>query len=377
MKRILILGRTNAVYRTAIVTKKLMDLKQDFSVTVINPDFFSSRKNLWTHAIGVIVYHFSALAAVFLSDIVYVTPMSHINPRCYPFAKLAKLLRKKLVFDFYFSGFETYVIDRKKVLAGSAQARNLKLQDEFAIRYGQPCIFLNKAEKDYYTELIHVKEGAATSTFLPLIAPDRNGDIKEGRTAFDRNSGPAVIAWWGRLGNPIHGIEMILDCAVELLNEGYPVEFHLFPAGSEEDIRALSAGITRRNLTACVFTDLSKNFSNGSLESFLKERADIALGQFGDTDKGRTVFPNKIMDAMSLALPCVTAPSAAMQELLTTDEIIYIGSRTPAALASAIKAALQQPETTRETGRKGYQALQNRFSQKAFEDRVGAIFMES
>jgi glycosyltransferase involved in cell wall biosynthesis len=116
-----------------------------------------------------------------------------------------------------------------------------------------------------------------------------------------------------------------------------------------------------------------KNFADGSLETFLAERCDIALGTFGDTLRAGTVMVNKIIEAVSMGIPVLCRRTKALSEYFTDNVNIFFAERDPERIADKIIDLSSKKELMSEVGRNSAQVYTTYFSRKSFIGKISNI----
>ena len=359
MKKVLLFGPPAVSYRPGAIVKYLTDRPESFHVFSFHDRYFSSMR----FGLRPIVVVLLSLLAVSSADIIVISSIKHTTTYSRIVMKLASLLGKRVVIDFYISSYETQVLDRGSFDTKSRVAKNLALYDRQAIKLGNPTIFLNQSEMIYYCGLLGVQIADVNPFILPLVVPER--PISK-RPYFRGEVSFPTIVWWGRMGNPIHGFDVIID-AVRILEErGFRANYGFFGAPGEHfDSAKLSAeGICC--LENVIFSD-KYSFNNGLLTEFLTEKADIALGTFGLTDKAKNVLTNKVLDASSLGLPCITQSSEGLSEYFKNEENILLCKCDAESLANRIIEVSQRREEIDRIAANALNIAKNKFSPDQFE----------
>ncbi len=105
---------------------------------------------------------------------------------------------------------------------------------------------------------------------------------------------------------------------------------------------------------------------NKSFEQVVSQyrQADIfILASRIDSDGDRDGLPNVLMEAMSLALPCIGSNISGIPEIIEHQvNGILVPSEDVNALAEAITALIQSPELRLKLGKQGHQIVTNHFS---------------
>lgn len=102
--------------------------------------------------------------------------------------------------------------------------------------------------------------------------------------------------------------------------------------------------------------------------------AGCALGIFGTTPKAERVIPNKAFQALASAAPLVTADTPAARELLVDGKsALLVPPGEPAALASAVRALAEDPDSSRRIAAGGRAAYEHHASEAVLGARWRGI----
>lgn len=259
----------------------------------------------------------------------FVLPMNFSLVTCFELF-LARLFKKKVIVDYYIGCYDSLVNDRKLVGSDSFKARWLLFKDRYILKSGTKVIFLNNAESKFYQGVAGVNIPASKVTILPLCVDYRKEMFAKSRCRND--DGDFNVCWWGTY-IPLHGLDKVID-AFRLIEDS-SIKLHIF---GNSDVASIpyQEKIDSWGLQERVFIRNDVTFNNGELGRVLIEECDLALGNFGDSEKAKTVLVNKVVDALSLSVPCLTQQTMASVEFLTDNESIKYCQATPADIASAI-----------------------------------------
>ncbi len=178
-KRLYIIGNLMGSSRARLLLDFVAGSNK-YSFSYDDADFFKANdKNILKK---IFLFLFSSLNSIssffkfLLADIVYILPMGKIS---YFKLKLANLMNKKIVSEFYISQYDTYVNDKKRVDKNSKNALKLKKFDQDIIDLSNDVIFLNNSEKNYYLDVIERKKTKTKIHLIPLAtASKKNCTIK-------------------------------------------------------------------------------------------------------------------------------------------------------------------------------------------------------
>ena len=93
--------------------------------------------------------------------------------------------------------------------------------------------------------------------------------------------------------------------------------------------------IKQINHNGNIFVRNDFNFKNKKLENFLINKCDLALGNFGNSQKALYVLPNKVIEATSLKIPIITGESIGPLEFFN-EESMFFSKNNPTYLKDTI-----------------------------------------
>jgi glycosyltransferase involved in cell wall biosynthesis len=230
------------------------------------------------------------------------------------FARFLKLIKNRdaiLIFDIFFSLYDTLVNDRKligdasfiskavhRLEKSSLQASDIVLVD--TITHG------NTIAEEYGIGKNKLKRIFVGSSFGPPHSP----------IEIDTQPVDFKVLFIGTY-IPLHGIDVILKAAGKL--------------GPDKDIRFVLVGKGQlRNEMEMLARNLElKNvdFEDWVPTSQLAEKIrsfDLSLGIFGTTKKARSVIPIKVFDICAAGMPVVSADTPAMREAFVHRESAFM-----------------------------------------------------
>lgn len=283
---------------------------------------------------------------------------------------LARLFKKKVIVDYYISNFDSQVNDRKLVKQGSLMARWLLCKDRYILKSAAKVIFLNNAESSFYQKIAGINIPTSKIAILPLCIDYRKEMFAKNRQREDKSH--FNVCWWGTY-IPLHGLGKIIDAFTII--EDSSIKLHIFGNSDVASVpyqdKVDSLGLQER-----VFIRNNVTFSNGMLGDFLINECDLALGNFGDSEKAKTVLVNKIVDALSLSVPCLTQQTMASVEFLTDNESIKYCQATPADIASAIIDLKRNPLLLDNIRLHAMSRYLDVFSPEIFRERIINILID-
>ncbi|PSU61268.1 glycosyltransferase, partial [Photobacterium phosphoreum] len=214
---------------------------------------------------------------------------------------IARLLGKKIIYEYYISRYDTNVKDKKLYKSKNYKAKYDLFLDKSLTKLATKIICLNNAEYDYYKDFMCDSSNSKLE-IIPLVI-----DLTE---SFPKNEVDISIVkycWWGTY-LPLHGLDKIIKAFYKSNNQNSLL--YIF-GDSDEKAKEYIELVSELGLENKVFFNHSYTFNNKKLPDFLVDNFVVALGNFGDSAKAKTVLVNKIVDAASLSLPILTSESKA------------------------------------------------------------------
>lgn len=279
---------------------------------------------------------------------------------------IARLLGVKVMVDFYISEFDSVVNDLPALEKRSLTARRALRTDRALIKYGSQIIFLNESEKNYYLEVLQMEKYAHKARIIPLCI-DYIPALDQPSKARDRDI--LQVCWWGSY-LPLHGLEKIIH-AFALLG---PSIARLTIFGNSD-----GAGIAYQRLIdelkICEFVELRNDltFKDGDLAAYLMEHCDLALGNFGDSLKARTVLANKVVDAAAMRIPCLTMNTAGRSELFRYGSQLVADSRPEEIAKKIADFSMGKEKDVANIARSAFQDYLKTFSPDRFRHNVASL----
>lgn len=297
---------------------------------------------------------------ILLSSHIVILPMNSNVVSFFDFL-LGKLLKKNIITDYYISEYDTLINDRKILADNSFKAKWVLFKDRVFLKKSNAVIFLNESESFYYQNVAGVNVDVSKIHIIPLCV-----DYKK-ETFFKENYQEEKkefnVCWWGTY-IPLHGLENLIQAFFHIKNEN--VKLYLF-GDSEEKSKSYRKMIEENGLSDRITIINNCSFANGKLANFLSENCDLAIGNFGSSEKAKTVLVNKLVDALSLGLPCLTMRTKATSELLTQNEGIILTDPDPKSIAQNIVHTVNNRVDLARIGNEGKKKYLDTFSPDAFK----------
>lgn len=300
-----------------------------------------------------------------LADVVYLLPMGRLNPLE---VLCVRLFRIKVVGEFYVSRYDTYVNDRKTMARESKEAQAELLKDQHLIDISNHVVFLNASERTYYLRIIGREEKDVASSVIPLVTNRKKRALIP---YVHENEATMVLCWWGTF-IPLHGLDKIVRAASILHEKNLDFKLYLFGT-SDEKSKPYQKMIDDSGLGEYIFIDNSKRFADQSLTDFLAQYCDIAFGNFGDSEKARTVMVNKVVEAASMGLPVISQRTSALEEFFMDGESIFFSESTPEKIAEKVIQLSKDKPGLGKVAQSGSDVFESHFTKEAYLKGVVSI----
>lgn len=367
-KRVYIIGNLTGSTRARLLLD-FVSGSNKYSFSYDDTHFFKvNSKNLLKKAFLLLPNFLNSLSSFskfLISDIIFILPMGKIS---YLKLKLAKLMNKKVVTEFYISKYDTYVNDKKRVDKNSKNALALKKFDQNIIDLSSDLIFLNNSEKEYYLDVV---QRSNTTTKIHLIPLATESKMIAQLNYANLKTKKLILCWWGSY-IPLHGLDKIIESAKYLKQSDISFEYHLFGTADKKAI-AYQKMIDELELNDVVKIDNTKTFADKSLDKFLIENCDIAFGNFGDSEKAKVVMVNKAVEAVSMKIPVLSQKTKALGEYFENEETMFFCEPSPEEIAKNIFKISNNPELIKSVSKKGFSLYQKRFSKEAYIEDIQKI----
>src|SRR3990167_3435431 len=273
---------------------------------------------------------------------------------------LAKLTRKKIVFDSFMSAYDSMILDRQAYHKYSRQAAkyffldwlSFILSDKILLdadAYGQYCDKTFKIRKSKFRRLF---VGSDDNIFYPR--PQK----KETKNFLVHFHGNYL---------PLQGIPFIIKAAKLLENENIEIDM-VGPLSTYGEAIKLSEALKIKNIN---FIDFVPYAALGELMA----RADICLGKFGVTDKALRCSAFKVVEACAMGKALITGDTPAMREIFVDREnCLFCRMKDEKDLAEKIMELKNNSELREKIAKNSYQTYLNYFTPKAIGSEFKQIF---
>lgn len=324
MIRVYILGESRGVYRVQSLIKLIVDNRKKYKI-YYDSIFYCSCLLRYLKSIFINPF------VILRSNVVYVCTLN-VDLNIFYELFWAKLLRKKIIVDFYVSVYDTVVLDRKWFKEGSFLAKLAIICDKLFLKMGNELLFLTDTERKHYLSLAGVSEQNIRWRIVPIGVEER---IKTNASFVKGEKETLNVCWWGTY-IPLHGLDVLMKAAQILKKENLPIRWYFFGNDPKKGKTYLQM-IQDLGIEDICFLSDEYTFSNGRLQQFLEENCDIALGPFGSSLKSRKVLSNKYLEACSMKCCVLTGQSEAVDEYFGKEKkSVFLSERTPQAVAEKI-----------------------------------------
>jgi len=260
---------------------------------------------------------------------------------------LAKIFKKKLIFDPFISLYDTAVFDRREIDEKSLKAKYFYYLDKWSCMLADIVIVDTNEHAKYFHNEFNVASnkinivyiGASDSVFYPRERKKQNNKF--------------IVEFHGTF-IPLQGVQYIVQAAKILEKED--VFFEIIGKGQTyNQVLELSKRLNVNNISFIGWVNYE------SIPEYIA-RADICLGIFGDTDKARRVIPNKAFEILAMKKPLVTGDSPAVREVLTNKEnVLLCEMANPESLAEVILTLKKDDVLRNKIAENGYRLYKTQF----------------
>jgi glycosyltransferase involved in cell wall biosynthesis len=292
-------------------------------------------------------------------DAVVVGYLGHVD--IFFLMPFAKLRRKPIVFDAFFSLYDAAILDWQLASKRSLLARLCRLLDRGACRIATLVLVDTQAQQKFFCREFQLAPkkvswlyvGADDSLFAPVNP-----------TSTPR---PFRVLYVGNYV-PLHGVPIILQAARLLEREG--VEFCLI--GENHRAGLTGSPEDRRFASLQLYPWMPLEQLRDKIAA-----ADVCLGIFGTSDKAKRVIPGKAFLALAMGKPLITGDSPAARELLEDGKnalLCPMGSSD--ALADTILRLKRDALLRQRLGEEGRKLYQRQCQPKVIGSRLACLIRD-
>lgn len=278
---------------------------------------------------------------------------------------LKSIFRINVFYDAFTSFYLTIVEDRKLIKKNSLLAKILIRLDKLTIELSDFQIFETNEMKDYYSQNLKLQ-----ISHYRIIKSSRelNPEILNIHTSNYRQ-----ITFWGSF-EAMHGLDYIIDAA-EILSKRSEIRFNLIGNGSYR--KYIQESVKKRKLNNVVFFDFLDKDPHKEDNLYKKiEEAEICLGTFSDGLKNNLVIPGKIVEAMQMGKPVVTANTLYMKNNCS-DAAVLVKPENGLAIAEGIVSLLDDKKKVLSIIANANSYFQNNHSTSVFNEKLSNLLFHS
>ena len=218
---------------------------------------------------------------------------------------LAKIHRKKIIFDAFISLYDSIILDRAKFSRFSLPALKYWLIDWLSCQLADKVLLDANEHIEYFIKTFKISpkkfERILVSCDDSVIYPVEKTDHHD-----------YFLVHFHGTYIPIQGVKYIIEAAGILRDEN--IKFNIIGRlGDYQPMIEKSSELGLKNINFLDFmpyTDLVRQLAE----------ADVCLGMFGETAKAFRCGAFKITEAIAMAKPLITGNTPAMREFLTDRE---------------------------------------------------------
>jgi glycosyltransferase involved in cell wall biosynthesis len=235
---------------------------------------------------------------------------------------LAKLFRKKLIFDAFISLYDTYAFDRKVLLSTGWVTKKVYLWDYISCHLADKVVLDTTHHAQYFMRTFKLNPKKVNWLFIGaddlFFKPQQN-----------EPSNKFIVEFHGSF-QPLQGVDFIVKAAALLKN----YEDIIFRIIGEGQTRLEVGNFVKK--TGLKNVEFVPKVGLEKIKDYIAE-SDVCLGIFGKSDKAKRVIPNKAYEVMAMGKPLITMESEGTKELFKNRETaILIKNDDPKNLAEAI-----------------------------------------
>ncbi len=258
---------------------------------------------------------------------------------------LCKVLRLRLVIDFFVSLHETVVTDRRLVGERSPVAMFLRRCDAWAARLADAVVTDTPDDADAFAAATGTPRAKWHVVWVgadPAIFTERPDVAVE----------PRSVLFYGTY-IPLQGIDHIVRASLSM-----PRDWRVRLVGNGQ----LRPEIERLIAETGARIEIVDQVPEAQLPALIAS-STVCLGVFGAGDKTRRVIPNKVFQCMAVGRPIVTGDTPAVVTLGAAVERVPLAD--PAAIAMAVQRLMDDPLRRETLARRARQTFVDRFDDVA------------
>jgi glycosyltransferase involved in cell wall biosynthesis len=274
---------------------------------------------------------------------------------------LSRRRRVPLVFDAFVLLHDTFVTDRETVRRRSLTALYLRALETTACHLADVVVIDTVEHAERLAQRTHLDPEKVRVLHV--------GSQYEDVCSDDAAETPFTVVFFGTF-MPLHGVDVVVRAAA-LLRDDPTIRFLLVGDGQTK-----TAAVALATNLACGNVTFLDPLHDEALRHLLCE-ANVLLGVFGTSVKARVVVPNKVVDALAIGRPVVTAATPAIDTMLDASQIRTVAPGDPRALADAIASLRSDPLECRRLAAAGRLAYETHFAPAARRLEMAAILQSA
>lgn len=232
-------------------------------------------------------------------DVIFVAFFGHLDMPLAWF--LAKLTGKKLVFDMFYSMYDTYVLDRQSASPTSLRAKLYLTIDKTAASLADCIVTDTYAHAKYFVSLLNIR----TSKFHRIFVGGNDELFKPLKKK--KHTKKVKVEFHGMFTR-LHGAEYYVEVAKKLETHEN-LEFYLIGSTSNYPLPIkLFKRLKPKNMFYKERMTLEKL-------AMTVRHCDISVGHVGTTKKANSVIANKTFEGLASKCAVIVQDSAANREL--------------------------------------------------------------
>lgn len=325
-----------AYSRTSTFIKELRSC--GYFVSVCHADLWAnSREKIGLTIVGKLKLVFQFIKVQFKLMTIFFrehrsTDIVFVGTACYQDLPLAFLISsifsKALIFDAFYSLYDTVVLDRKLVKENSFVSRVIKTSEAILLRLPDSIIMDTEENSKFLRSEFNVR--SPVYSVPPGVPSEFLMNEPHCETCISTEGMHKLVCVFYGSYVPLQGAAVIIRSAVILQNYK-EIQFVMIGSGQEHDLCMKIASDS--NLSNVTFKPWM------SMEELSSEvcNADICLGIFGSSAKASRVIPYKVYSYMAEGKPIITMRSPAMIEILEDGiDVLFCQAGNPEELAECI-----------------------------------------
>lgn len=267
--------------------------------------------------------------------------------------------RKKIVFDFVITDYDTLVRSRKKVKKDTIRAKLIWLSDKIALKLSDKVM----GECNEFNEQVAKEYDIKKEKFSDVVL-GADEDIFYPRKK--KKSKKFTIYYHGTF-IPHHGLEYVVEAA-KLLKKEKQIMFKFIGEGQTyNEMKELSGKYKLKNVEFLGFQKIT------NVPKMLAE-ADLCLGIFKNSIKAKRHVTHKIFEVLAIKKPLLTGNSPATTRILNHLEHCYFCKLGDAkSLAKGILYLKKNPKKRKKIAEQGYKKHLEEFTYKKIGLRMKEI----